>query len=146
MTGFSAAKLKLRLSAMHIPLPEQSGYILKPHFYPYSPPGGALTPNQVLPDVVPMDPDADFLCIAWFQSIGSPNTFTIDVSKSNRYLLFTALNNAAISQNSFDPTMFPTPEWYPKSGGIPLNLIEINAASPAVQLIFCGVKLFRAIQ
>lgn len=111
--------------------------------YVYNPPGLALTPNQVLTDIVPIQADADFLLEAWYISLFT-GAFQIQLTDSTGYQLSSGLiNSGAISQSMSDPSVFSPAHPFPASGKIRIDIQELTGITNQLQIVFLGPKLFR---
>lgn len=140
----------LYFAGLRVPLPSKSGYICKPHAYEYFPPANQLNANQNLQDFIQIDPDADFLALAWYITpVGNatfviPTSFTVSVISSNFYQLFSSYPSNNISQYSSGPSVLPAPEVFPASGRILLQFQETAGLNNNFGLVLDGVNLFKA--
>lgn len=136
----------LYFAGLRIPDPSESGYILKPRAYQYTPP---QTGGPVFTDIVQIDPDADWLMLTWFfTGLGTQSILAgfnmSQISDSYSYQLLNSGNYGLnVSIDGADPSTFPAPVFLPKSGALRLNFPS-NVVGQTWSIIFDGVDLFKA--
>lgn len=126
------------------PPPQIVGYDDRTFEYPYSPPTGALTADQLInPDALAIMTDADFWCSGWYiaQYTGP---FQIQLIDSSGYQLSNGLvNSAAISLVASDPTVLSPAHPFPAGSKIQIVIQDLSGDSNPLQIVFKGWKRFR---
>ena len=117
-------------------------YVDRPFIYPYD---ITLTANQSLTNqTVSLMTDSDFyLRGIWIST--STGTFSFRWSDSSSYYFAPSLI-ASANMSTFAGQPFPViPEvWYPAGGKIGVDIQDTSGATNVVEVIFSGVKRFRA--
>lgn len=119
------------------------GYEERPYDYVYAPPGGSLSAlQQINPDTVAIQTDADFMLMAWYISIGSE--FQIQLTDATGYQMQSGMiNSQAISDSAADPTVFSPMHPFPAGSKILINIADLSNSTNTIQIIFKGKKLYR---
>ena len=119
---------------------EERGFFDRDFEYIYVPPGGQLTPNQVLNDQVAIDVDADFFSAAWYQNGDSVYEITVTDSDGSRF------SNVPLQSGSIpiviSPQVFTPAHRFPAGGKIQVNIRELAGATSDLQIVFKGWKRF----
>lgn len=120
------------------------GYEERPYDYVYAPPGGSLTAlQQINPDTLAIQTDADFMLLAWYISLAT-GQFQIQLTDATGYQLQSgSINSLAISTSAADPTVFSPMHPFPAGSKILINIQDLSNATNSIQLIFKGKKLYR---